>query len=69
MTFGGPDHGEACTALHLAAQAGSQEAIRALLQLGADRSVRDGLHGGTPAQWGEHGGRAAARELLGQSAA
>jgi hypothetical protein len=64
-TFGGPEHGEDVTALHLAAQGGHLDAIRALLDLGADRTVTDGLYGGTPANWAEHGGHAAARELLG----
>ena len=40
-TFGGPDHGEGVTALHLAAQAGRREAVEALLELGADPTLRD----------------------------
>ena len=48
------------TALHLAAQNGDLDAIRALLELGADPTVRDGLYDGTPANWAEHGGHAAA---------
>jgi ankyrin repeat protein len=63
-TFGGPSHGEGATALHLAAQNGDLDAIRALLDAGADPSLEDGLHGGTPAHWAEHGGRPAARDLL-----
>jgi ankyrin repeat protein len=63
-TFGGPGHGEGITALHLAAQNGDLGVIRALLELGADPSVRDGLYDGTPANWAEHGGHAAAAELL-----
>ena len=38
-TFGGPQHGEAITALHLAAQSGATEAVRALLAAGADRGA------------------------------
>ena len=38
--------------------------IRALLELGADPSVRDALYDGTPANWAEHGGHEAAAELL-----
>jgi ankyrin repeat protein len=63
-TFGGPGHGERATPLHLAAQNGDMDAIRALLDLGADPTLRDGLYDGTPADWAEHGGRAAAAELL-----
>ncbi len=63
-TFGGPGHGEGVTALHLAAQNGDLEVIRALLELGADPTLRDGLYDGTPANWAEHGGHAAAADLL-----
>ncbi len=55
-TFGGPDHGQGVTALHLAAGGGRVEAVRALLELGADRAVRDAIHDSTPAGWAEHGG-------------
>jgi ankyrin repeat protein len=64
-TFGGPDHGQDATALHLAAQSGHLDAIRALLELGADPTLKDGLHGGTPAGWAEFGRQRAAAELLG----
>jgi ankyrin repeat protein len=63
-TFGGPEHGEGVTALHLAAQGGHLDAIRALLELGADPSIKDALYDGTPANWAEHFGRTAARDLL-----
>ncbi len=63
-TFGGPEHGEGVTALHLAAQNGALDTIRALLELGADPTIEDGLYHGTPAGWAEHGGHAAARDLL-----
>ena len=52
-TFGGPDHGEGVTALHLAAQSGKRAAVEALLELGADPALRDELHGGDPAGWAE----------------
>jgi ankyrin repeat protein len=55
-TFGGPDHGEGVTALHLAAQAGRSEAVEALLELGADPGIRDALHDGTAAGWADFGG-------------
>ncbi len=63
-TFGGPSHGEGATALHLAAQNGDLDAIRALLDAGADPGLEDALHGGTPAHWAEHAGQHAAGELL-----
>ena len=63
-TFGGPDHGVGTTALHLAAHGGHLDAIHALLALGADATIEDELHGGTAANWAEHGGHGAARDLL-----
>ncbi len=55
VTFGGPDHGEGTTALHLAAQSGEREAVETLLELGADPTIRDARHGGDPAGWAEFG--------------
>jgi ankyrin repeat protein len=63
-TFGGPAHGEGVTALHLAAQTGRLDTIRALLDLGADPTIKDDLYAGTPAGWAEHGGHADARDIL-----
>jgi ankyrin repeat protein len=63
-SFGGPEHGVGVTALHLAAQSGDLPAIRALLEQGADRTIRDRLYGGTPADWAAHGGHEDARALL-----
>ena len=54
-TFGGPDHGEGVTALHLVAQAGEAAAARALLAAGADPTLEDRLHGGTAWSWAEVG--------------
>ena len=62
--FGGAGHGEGATALHLAAPFGSLEAIRLLLELGADPSSRDPAHGGRPAEWASHCGQPEAAELL-----
>lgn len=54
-TFGGPNHGEGVTAIHLAAQAGRREAVLTLLELGADPTIGDDLHGGTALGWARHG--------------
>ena len=51
-SFGGPGHGEGTTPLHLAAQNGDMDAIRALLELGADPTIRDALYDGTPGELG-----------------
>jgi ankyrin repeat protein len=67
-TFGGPDHGEGVTALHVSAQAGRAEAVRALLAAGADPSLRDRLHDGLAWGWAEFGGHPElAAELRGAS--
>jgi ankyrin repeat protein len=63
-TFGGPEHGDGTTALHHAAEAGHLDAIRVLLEAGADPTVRDALYDSTPAGWAEHFGREAAGDLL-----
>ncbi|WP_116051330.1 ankyrin repeat domain-containing protein [Amycolatopsis palatopharyngis] len=63
-TFGGPSHGEGVTALHLAAQHGAVDVIEALLEAGADRTIRDELHDGDAASWAEHFHQPAARKLL-----
>jgi ankyrin repeat protein len=55
-SFGGPDHGEGVTALHLAAQNGRVEAAQALLELGADPTIADALHNSRPSGWAEFDG-------------
>jgi ankyrin repeat protein len=63
-TFGGPDHGEGVTALHLAAQAGRVEVVKTLLELGADPTIADARHDGTPSGWAEFGGHHELAALL-----
>ena len=63
-TFGGPSHGDGVTPLHLAAQGGNLGAVEALLDAGADPTLRDGLYNSTPAGWAEFGREDAAAELL-----
>ena len=63
-TFGGPDHGEGVTALHLAAQAGRRDAVEALLGLGADASIHDALHDSPPSGWADFGGHPDLAEVL-----
>jgi ankyrin repeat protein len=63
-TFGGPEHGEGVTALHIAAQSGRRAAVEALLDAGADPAIADAIYEGTPAGWAEHGGHRALANLL-----
>ena len=46
---------ENATALHWAAFHGNTAMVRALLDRGADPSVTEDTHGGTPLDWAEHG--------------
>jgi ankyrin repeat protein len=63
-TFGGPSHGEGVPPLHLAAQAGQEEAVDLLIELGADPTIRDALYDGTAAGWAAHGCRPDLAERL-----
>ncbi len=63
-TFGGPDHGEGVTAIHLAAQAGERETVLTLLALGADPLIVDNLHGGNARGWASHGAHKDLAEML-----
>ncbi|MBT2233700.1 ankyrin repeat domain-containing protein [Nonomuraea sp. NEAU-A123] len=52
------------TALHKAARAGHLPMVRALLELGADRLVRDHDYDATPLEWARSAGQAKVVELL-----
>ena len=54
--IGGPSHGEGVTPLHLAAQDGHLETVRALLDAGADPTARDANFDSTPDGWAEYAG-------------
>ena len=64
-TFGGPGHGQGVTALHLAAGSGQTEAAKLLLARGADPTLRDELHGGSPMGWADFFGYPETRNILG----
>jgi ankyrin repeat protein len=63
-TFGGPDHGVGTVPLHHAAESGNLGAVQALLDAGADPTIRDERYEGTPADWAGHWGKTKAAELL-----
>jgi ankyrin repeat protein len=63
-TFGGPDHGQGVTALHIAAQSGKRAAVEALLAAGANPAITDDIYGGSAAGWAEHGGQPAIAAIL-----
>jgi ankyrin repeat protein len=54
------------TPLHEAAWDGDLDRIRALLAAGADATVTDDVHGGTPLDWAEYAYQAEAAALLRQ---
>ncbi len=62
--WGGEGHGVQAVAMHLAAQHGAVDCLNLLLDRGADPTVVDAAHGGTPLGWAEHGGATAAVEIL-----
>ncbi len=62
--FGGTDHGQSAVALHLAAQYESLRCLNLLLDRGADATIRDAAHGGTPLNWAEHMGSEQAARIL-----
>ncbi len=62
--WGGEGHGVQAVAMHLAAQHDAVDCLNLLLDRGADPTVVDAAHGGTPLGWAEHGGAMAAVEIL-----
>lgn len=52
--FGGAQHGENATAMHLAAQFGLVDALEMMLDAGGDPSLRDRLYDGTVGGWAAH---------------
>ncbi len=62
--FGGEGHGHDAVALHIAAQFGALDAIRALVEGGADLNARDANFDATPLQWAEHVGAGESVKLL-----
>jgi ankyrin repeat protein len=63
-TFGGPQHGQGVTALHLAAQNGNLEIVRFLVEHGADPGIEDALYHSTPAGWAQHSEHSEVSEYL-----
>ncbi|MGH7701052.1 MAG: ankyrin repeat domain-containing protein [Gemmatimonadales bacterium] len=55
-TFGGPEHGQGVTALHLAAQDNRLALADLLVARGADPTVEDAIYHSTPAGWAAHFG-------------
>ena len=62
--WGGEGHGVDAVAMHLAAQHNCVGCLSLLLERGADATVVDGAHGGTPAGWAEYGGAKDALDIL-----
>ena len=64
-TFGGPDHGQGVTALHMASQNGHLSMVRLLIERGADPSITDDLHHGNAHGHANFFGQFAVRDYLG----
>ena len=63
-TFGGQQHGQGITALHLAAQYGHMAVVRLLVERGADRSIKDDLYQSTAEGGANHFGQDEVRDYL-----
>ena len=62
--WGGEGHGVDAVAMHLAAQYNCAGCLNLLLDRGADPTIVDGAHGGTPKGWAEFQGATDAVEIL-----
>ena len=62
--FGGENHGVDAVAMHLAAQYNCVGCLKLLLDRGADPTIVDGAHGGTPMVWAEFHHATDAVEIL-----
>ena len=62
--FGGENHGVDAVAMHLAAQYNCVGCLNLLLDRGADPTIVDGAHDGTPKVWAEFHHAAEAVEIL-----
>ncbi len=62
--WGGEGHGVDAVAMHLAAQYNCVGCLNLLLDRGADPTIVDGAHGGTPKRWAESQGAVDAVEIL-----
>ncbi|TDP98064.1 ankyrin repeat domain-containing protein [Labedaea rhizosphaerae] len=63
-TFGGPQHGQGVTALHMAAESDHRSTVEILLAAGADRTLTDDLYNATPGGWAEFNGHPELAHLL-----
>ena len=62
--FGGAEHGQGATAIHLAAQYGSLKCLRLLLEKGADPYLTDNLYNSTALDWAKHEGTESSISVL-----
>ena len=62
--WGGEGHGVDAVAMHLAAQHDCVGCLNLLLDRGADPTIIDGAHGGTPAGWAEYARATEALDVL-----
>ena len=62
--WGGQGHGVNAVAMHLAASHDAVGCVEMLMDRGADATIVDGAHGGTPLGWAEFGGAPSTTALL-----
>lgn len=66
-TFGGLQHGQGITALHMAAQYGRLPVVKLLVERGADMSIKDDLYKATAEGAANHFGQTEVRDYLNAS--